>query len=400
MSATTANNTMEILIQGQMENFVKTLAANGSLSEEQMAAAMAQVQQQVAELDVPTAPKRTRTKKVVADEDRCMARVWGNGKGPQCKSAKHDGDYCKRCCKLAAVTDEPVQYDVDGKHMGLFWGRIDQPKPVFSSGMIAVVWPDAESKAIVDAALKEGKTYHHFSKEGKPKSGKSGSKKPRKSKKSSKKSISSSVPRAKNAYMYFLGEKRAEVRAALLAESDDGKVAVSEVAKKVGAMWKALDDTGKAPYTELAATAKAERDAKIAELVEAASQASESDDAESVAESLEASVEDAALLSSIAKPVAKAKGSIKVSEFDLKDPITAACFKGVTDEDDSVDDDSSVISGVTEASIEDDDEEEVDEHDLADGTTVLKGADGTLYDRESFDAIGKWNEADNTLITA
>jgi hypothetical protein len=389
---------MEILIQGQMENFVKTLAANGSLSEEQMTAAMAQVQQQVADLDVPAAPKRTRAKKVVAEEDRCMARVWGSGKGPQCKSAKHDGDYCKRCCKLAAVTTEPVQYDADGKHMGLFWGRIDQPKPVFSSGMIAVVWPDAESKAIVDAALKEGKTYHHFSKEGKPKSSKSGSKKSRKSKKSSKKSISSNVPRAKNAYMYFLGEKRAEVRAALLAESEDGKVAVSEVAKKVGAMWKALDEAGKAPYTQLAATAKAERDAKIAELVEAASQASESEDAESVGESLEASVEDAALLTSIAKPVTKAKGSIKVSEFDLKDPITAACFKGVTDEEE---DDNSVISGVTEASIEeDDDEEEVEEHDLADGTTVLKGADGTLYDTESFDVLGKWNESDNTLISA
>lgn len=389
MSATTANNTMELLIQGQMENFVKTLAANGSLSEEQMAAAMAQVQQQVAELDVPAAPKRTRTKKVVADEDRCMARVWGNGKGPQCKSAKHDGDYCKRCCKLAAVTTEPLQFAENGKHLGLFWGRIDQPQPVFSDGFLCVQWKSDESKAIVDEAIKNGRTWHKFSNEGGKKKKSGGSKKPRKSKKSSKKSISSSVPRAKNAYMYFLGEKRAEVRAALLAESDDGKVAVSEVAKKVGAMWKALDEAGKAPYTELAATAKAERDAKIAELVEAASQASESDDAESVAESLEDS-----------KPVTKAKGSIKVSEFDLKDPITAAMLKGVTD-DDSVEDDSSVISGVTEASIEDDeDEEEVEEHDLADGTTVLKGADGTLYETESFDVLGKWNESDNTLISA
>ena len=32
----------------------------------------------------------------------------------------------------------------------------------------------------------------------------------------------------------------AEVRAALLAEFEDGKVPVSEAAKKVGAMWKAL----------------------------------------------------------------------------------------------------------------------------------------------------------------
>lgn len=76
------------------------------------------------------------------------------------------------------------------------------------------------------------------------------------------------MKRAKNAYMFFLGEKRAEVRAALLTESEDGKVPVSEVAKKVGAMWNALDDTAKTPYNELAATAKAERDIKIAELTE------------------------------------------------------------------------------------------------------------------------------------
>ena len=40
----------------------------------------------------------------------------------------------------------------------------------------------------------------------------------------------------------------------------------------------------------------------------------------------------------------------------------------------------------------------MEEHALADGTTVLKGSDGTLYDLESFDAIGKWNSEDNTFI--
>ena len=46
----------------------------------------------------------------------------------------------------------------------------------------------------------------------------------------------------------------------------------------------------------------------------------------------------------------------------------------------------------------DDEEAEVDEHDLADGRTVLKGADGTLYDYASFEAIGKWNKADPTYV--
>ena len=44
--------------------------------------------------------------------------------------------------------------------------------------------------------------------------------------------------------------------------------------------------------------------------------------------------------------------------------------------------------------------EEVEEHELADGTTVLKGDDGTIYDAESCVPIGKWNEADNSLIKA
>ncbi len=374
--STTLNNTMELLIQGQMENFVKKLAADGSLNEEQMAAAMVKVKEQVAELDVPAAPKRTRTSKVVEPEDRCMARVWAGGKGDQCKSHKHDGDYCKRCSKLAAVTEEPVQYSEEGKHVGLFWGRIDTDKPVFNNGFIAVVWPDDASKAIVATALKEGKTYHKFSGEMKKKGRKSsGVKKPRKSKKSAKKSISASVPRSKNAYMYFLGEKRGEVRAALLAESEDGKVPVSEVAKKVGAMWKALDDVTKAPYTELAAAAKAERDAKIAELTEAASKVEEEESV--VSESTE---------------------SVESTESAEE----AALLMGLSKSDESVEDDAaSIISEMTEVSTEDaEEEEEVEEHELADGTTVLKGGDGSLYDPESFDVIGKWNSDDNTLIKA
>lgn len=71
------------------------------------------------------------------------------------------GVYCKRCCKLAAVTAEPLQFGEDGKHVGLFWGRYDEPRPVFSGGFLCVQWKSDECKAIVDAALKEGKTWHH-----------------------------------------------------------------------------------------------------------------------------------------------------------------------------------------------------------------------------------------------
>ena len=403
-------STMELLIQGQMENFVKTMAANGSFTQEQLAAAMAQVQQQVAELDVPAAPKRTRTTKVVEAEDRCMARVWGGGCGSQCKSAKCDGsDYCKRCHKLAAVTTEPVQYNDEGKHIGLFWGRIDEAKPIFNAGQIAVCWPDAESKAIVAAALKEGKTYHPFSGEMKKKNRKpsSGTKKPRKGKKATKKNISSGVKRAKNAYMFFLGEKRAEVRAGLLAESEDGKVAVSEVAKRVGAMWKEMDDAAKTPYTDMAKAAKEARDLEIEKLLEEASTSAESID-----------IDDAEDTSKAAAAVAPKK-VVKKSNVPAEvvdDEITQMMFKGVDEmgaEGEETDDNESVVSAVTQATGlqeldgeedeedgEEEDGEEVEEHTLANGQKVLKGADGTLYDESSFEELGKWKEDDNTLILA
>ena len=79
-------------------------------------------------------------------------------------------------------------------------------------------------------------------------------------------------------------------------------------------------------------------------------------------------------------------------------------LKGISD-DGKVDENASV-SDVTESvqdtleEVEEEEGEEVEEHELADGTTVLKGDDGTIYDAESFEPIGKWNEADNTLTKA
>mgnify|MGYP002819267625 CR=1 FL=1 len=400
------SSTMELLIQGQMENFVKTMAANGNFSEEQLAAAMAQVKQQVADLDVPAAPKRTRTVKVVEADDRCMARVWGGGCGTQCKSAKCEGsDYCKRCAKLAEVTTQPLSFDENGKHIGLFWGRIDQPQPHFNDGQLVCQWKNEESKAIVAAALKEGKTFHPFSGEMKKKNRKpsSGTKKPRKGKKATKKNIASGVKRAKNAYMFFLGEKRAEVRAALVDESEDGKVAVSEVAKRVGALWKAMDETAKAPYTAMAKAAKEERDAEIAKLMEEASISEQSEESASIDDAEE---DD----ESAGKPVTHAAAAALPAEV-VDNEITKIAFQGIDDGSVEEEDDKSVVSGVTQATgleeLDQDDEEdeeddglEVEEHVLADGSKVLKSDDGTLYDESSFEEIGKWDEASNSLITA
>ncbi len=54
--------------------------------------------------------------------------------------------------------------------------------------------------------------------------------------------------RGKNAFMYFLDEHRASVKAQLTdAKQDAG---VTDVTKKVSEMWKALSDAEKAPFVE------------------------------------------------------------------------------------------------------------------------------------------------------
>lgn len=410
------SSTVEIMLQQQLANFAKKLAADGSLTPEQLLLALAQSKTMVEQIDIPTAPKRTRKVKEVDAEERCMARVWGGGDGTQCKKSKLDGcDFCKTHLKDSEVTDAPLQFSKDGKHIGLFWGRFDQPKPHFCDGMLVCQWKSADSKAIVQKALQEGKTFHPFSGEAKKKNRSGGSTRRRKprSKKASKKAIRSSVPRAKNAYMFFLAEKRPEVRAQLEAaaaanptieKNEKGedvsiiqKVPVSEVARAVGILWKALDEEAKSPYTAMATQAKAERDAKIAEMEEALSQAASSDNSSIASDEEESSLTH----ENVAKHTVTTAALPKISQFDHTDPITAAMLKGISD-DGQVDENASV-SDVTESvqeTVEEEEGEEVEEHELADGTNVLKGDDGTIYDAESFEPIGKWNEADNTLTKA
>lgn len=439
LTTKTMASTMEIMLQSQLENFAKTLAAQGSLTPEQLAAAIAQSKVMMESIDVPAAPKRTRKVKEVDEEDRCMARVWDGGNGSQCKSSKIEGgDYCKRCTKLADVTETPLSFDEAGKHIGLFWGRMDQPLPHFCDGMLVCQWKSAESKAVVTAALAEGKTFHPFSGEAKKKSrsgsSKKSARKPRAKK--SKKAIRSSVPRAKNPFMFFLAEKRPEIRAKLVADAEANpvmetneageqiaviqKVPVSAVAKIAGEIWRDLSEEDRAPYVAKADASKAEREAKIAEMEEELN--SLADDNSTIATEEEPSTPVSEANQVVMPPPAPKKTTVskkaaalpKISQFDLSDPITAACFKGVDDAgnvhptSESVSDaEDDEMSAVTEATGEveeldgaEEEGEEVEEHTLADGTDVLKGADGTIYDPESYEPIGKWNKADNTLVEA
>ena len=161
-----------------------------------------------------------------------------------------------------------------------------------------------------------------------------------------------------------------------------------------------MDETARAPYTKLAEDAKAAREAEIQKLLEEASNASETSDAASIDE---ASIDEESAFAAPAKATTKVPAEVEDNE------ITKIAFSGIdgASVDGLEDEEESVVSGVTDATgleeldEEEDDEDEVEEHTLADGKKVLKStADNTLYDPESFEPLGKWNEADNSLITA
>ena len=70
---------------------------------------------------------------------------------------------------------------------------------------------------------------------------------PRKEEKKKRKKKDPNAPkRPKNGFMFFSGEKRAEV---VKANPEDK---VGDIAKKIGAMWREMDDKQKAPYQKMA----------------------------------------------------------------------------------------------------------------------------------------------------
>ena len=246
-----ATNPMAALLQNQMASFVAKMTAAGTLSSDGQVAAMAQVTEMMSTITIPVAAPRTRTKRVVDDEVRCMARVWGSGAGTQCSYQRKSGEYCNRCHKKSLVTTEPCQYNAEGKHIGLFWGRVDEERPFMSEGAIAVQWKDAESVAKVAAALASG-IKHRVG----PNSTNKGPRKPRAAKKTKGKKLR--PKRVKNAFFHFLGEVRAQKKAELIAAAAEGeKVGVSDVTKALGAVWKTMDTEARAPYTVLEAAGKA-----------------------------------------------------------------------------------------------------------------------------------------------
>ena len=233
----------------QLANLV-IMNENGSL----------EVQMEVPSIPADKTPKK-RTRKTVACEHRCCARVWSNGTGSRCQHKKKEGcgDFCSFHYTQSLVADGKMfQFNEEGKHIGLFWGRFDQlnrdgsiPFMVEDAdGKEAIVcqWKNDVNKAAVLAARKNGAQFHVHSGEHKTRTTRRA------------KSAGKPTKRTKNAYMFFLDSVRSTIRAELEQTLD--KVRVTDVAKKAGPMWKEMDAEKRAPFVLLA---QQEKERKAAE---------------------------------------------------------------------------------------------------------------------------------------
>jgi hypothetical protein len=167
------------------------------------------------------------------------------------------------------VSTEAGCFDEAGKSMGLFFGRVDEEMPIYDSlGNIAVVWQTAEIKAVIAEALAAGKTYNKNTAEGKKALGIKPTPKVKvavegveaevKAKVVKAKVVGEKVVKAKkakdpnapkrplNAYMKYAQV----VRPGLAKEMKEANPAckVTDVAKAIGVMWKALSDEERAEY--------------------------------------------------------------------------------------------------------------------------------------------------------
>ena len=253
------------MLVSQLESYGRVIAAQYNLDESEVLGLAATM---VSEVKVK-AEKKVVERKEVDEEKRCMARVWGPGAGKQCTRAHGEGvEYCSLHNKQALETECACSFNDAGEKFGLFCGRIDRELAIFdSNGDVVIIWNDESAKKAVAEALAGGKTYNKNTAEGKkalgikptPKvkvvvEGSEGEVKGVKVAKvvvekvvKAKKAKNPDAPkRPLNAYMKYAQA----VRPALAKEMKevDPKCKVTEVAKAIGVMWKALSDEERAVY--------------------------------------------------------------------------------------------------------------------------------------------------------
>lgn len=211
--------------------------------------------------------KTQRKVKEIPAEERCMARMWpkdtydeeGNyiyGKPGQCCRRKKGGDYCAQHQKQADVTAKPLQFTNDGpkgkfKRHGLFHGRIDEELPFHDDeGHLVIFWNTTEVHEWVQAQKDAGSYKEHPAWRdlwlGEREGGSSKKKKVTKkdqitAEKKKSKDLKFKKKRGLSPYFAFLADKRAEIKATLEAQAEEGvKISVADVTKAAGAQWKEL----------------------------------------------------------------------------------------------------------------------------------------------------------------
>ena len=124
----------------------------------------------------------------VDESEQCEGRRWlgwndvkgkeVSGVGSRCRRARTDnGCFCKKHQAQADVTCSPCQFWTDtdtlppktkvGDKKGLFYGRFDEALPYSDGTHIVTIWADDEVLEKITADMKDGMTYHPFTKEGK-----------------------------------------------------------------------------------------------------------------------------------------------------------------------------------------------------------------------------------------
>ena len=278
---TTKTNTMAQTLNMTSLGDLSAMATKLCMTEDQLREVASQLQSVAKANGASKGTRKERTP--AAPECRCMARIWGDGMGAQCTHAKSGGDYCKLHAKKAAETEEPCVWK-DGKRFGLWCGRVDQPLTgKDANGKWQIIWKHPDMVAAMNAEKEAGEFKYGEAEEkkrnpvssGKPRASRKRKEGAEKKAKKAEKASGVKKPRGKNAYMFYLDSRRAEITADIKAAAEaegasdeakeklsaNGSVKVSEVTKVAGAEWKALSAEEKAPFEKKSAEDKA---AKIA----------------------------------------------------------------------------------------------------------------------------------------
>ena len=385
-------------VENQLEQFTLLLASQGLIDPSKTGDATAQAQLMLSQMNFAP-PKAKRTAKIVTQEDRCIARVWGDGSGKdQCKSAKCEGSkFCKRCARNFDKCSTPMTRK-DGKRFGLYLGTIETPisELIFdaTSGEIAMAWKNDESRAIVNQALADGTSWHPSTREYKS-ANRVKSDKPKAPRK--KKAKAPKAKRTPNAYMLFLNENRQAIKDEIITAGGDAKV--SAVAKAAGAKWKQMSTEDKEPFVTKANQLKTEAKAAAAEKASL---------------SVVSEVVEELVVNAVSQPTTPSSttNDDDLGQFDRSDDLVNIMLNGIND-DGSIDPNAKPIAKTSDEiaqdgsndTIEEDDSDngeedeelEVEPHTLADGTEVLKSDDNEIYDKDSFELLGTWNADTNSL---